>query len=133
MKKAISVLLVLCIVLISSLNNGVYATSKNQDDCMTEREQEAKEEAYKQLYIFKETLSPDNDFYYSDFDNLEISDPFIIYIANQDTQDEVYYFPVYDNETHKIIYVINVFSVDQRSDFICEFSLAYNDVLNQLS
>jgi hypothetical protein len=132
MKKVISLLLVVCFIFIFSFNNDVYATSDVQNDSMTEREQEAKTEAYKQLSIFEDTLTPDSDFYYANFDNLEISDPFIIYIANQDTQDEVYYFPVYDKDTNKTIYVINVFSVDQRSDFLCEFSLAYNDALDQL-
>ena len=38
----------------------VYAESDNNN--LTKREQEAKDEAYKQLDIFRETISPDNDF-----------------------------------------------------------------------
>ena len=131
MKKRILSVLCVIVMLVASFSGVVCASDGSENTRMTEREEEAKEEAYKQLSIFRETLSPDNDFYYPDFDNLEIADPFIIYIANQDAQDEVYYFPVYDHKTNKVIYVINAFSVDQRTDFICEFSLAYNSVLDK--
>ncbi|SEG19401.1 hypothetical protein SAMN04487934_11018 [Eubacterium ruminantium] len=131
MKKLVALLLVIFIIFGLSVNNTVYAESDNNN--LTKREQEAKDEAYKQLDIFRDTLSPDNDFYYANFENLVISDPFIIYIANQDAQDEIYYFPVYDKTTNKTIYVIDVFSVASRDDFICEFSLAYNNVIDQCS
>ena len=64
MKKLVALLLAIFIIFGIFVNNTVYAESDNNN--LTKREQEAKDEAYKQLDIFRETLSPDNDFYYAD-------------------------------------------------------------------
>ena len=75
---------------------------------------------------------PKTEYYYANVDDLRLADPFIIYIANQNSQDEIYEFPVYDIQTGKIIYIIDVFSVEDRDGFMCELSLGYVDELNDL-
>ncbi len=73
-----------------------------------------------------------SDFYYANYDRLDVVSPFIIFMVDRDDQDEIYEFPVYDKETKEIVFIAEVFSVDGEVDYLCEFSSGFTTILNNL-
>ena len=75
--------------------------------------------------------SENGEFYYENYERLDLADPYIIYIPENDTQDEIYIYPVYDTETKKLLYQVEVFS-GKSKEYTCSFGFA-DDVLNELN
>lgn len=96
------------------------------------RVESAREYAEGEIYKFLSSLDPNSEFYYANGSDLTLADPYIIYMAGQDTQDEAYSFPVYDKKTGKVIYVADVFSAVQKDGFMCNFGMAYSELFDRL-
>lgn len=96
------------------------------------RVESAREYAEGEIYKFLSSLDPNSEFYYANGSDLTLADPYIIYMAGQDTQDEAYSFPVYDKKTGKVIYVADVFSAAQKDGFMCSFGMAYSELFDRL-
>lgn len=66
----------------------------------------------------------------SDTNNLSVAVPYIVYHAEEEIQDEIYYFPVYYNENDAIICTIEAIYFEGR--FVLNISGANIEILNEI-
>lgn len=63
-------------------------------------------------------------------DNLSVALPYIVYHAEEDIQDEIYYFPVYCNENDVIICTVEAIYFE--GSFVLNISSANIEILNEI-
>ncbi len=76
-----------------------------------------------------------NSYYNDSYDiaKLQIGEPFIIYFAGREQQDEIYEFPIIDLEKRKVLCVAEVSSAYGVSNYSVDFQFSYVEILNKLN
>lgn len=129
--KKIMCSMVLCFsILICSSN--IYAKDNTEPDVMKDRTVVATDCVKENFEDIIDVLMTDDIFVsrITDRDALDIGKPYIVYSTNTSNQEEIYYYPIVDENTNNVVYLIEAIGVN--GTYSCNALDHMIEVLNEI-
>lgn len=127
LRKTIALVIGFAILLSgTTLSGEVFARETNQTLPNVSKEVfDYLDEKWDEIIFVAKDFAENGNYQIGDETELAIADPYIYYLPGRDIQDEVYYFPVYDNKTGEILFNVNVAGLGDKYTHGLSSDLAY--------